>query len=76
MINHDYFSFQERICQSITLSLLVRNMEFVILGLNINEFSCPYPRLGEERGRNIRLGLLTLLFKHWWAHFIYKSIRK
>ena len=39
MTNHDYFSFQERGCQPITLSLLVGKMKFVILGLNVNE-SC------------------------------------
>ena len=27
-------------------------------------FSCPYPLLGEERGRDTGLGLLHLLFKH------------
>ena len=37
MTNHDYFSFQERRCQAITLSLLVEKMEFVILSSNVNE---------------------------------------
>ena len=30
MTNHDYFSFQEKRYQLITLSLLVKKMEFVI----------------------------------------------
>ena len=37
MTNHDYFSFQERRCQAITLSLLVGKMKFFILSLNVNE---------------------------------------
>ena len=37
MTNHDYFSFQEKKCQPITLSLLIGNMEFAILCLNVNE---------------------------------------
>ena len=37
MTKHDYFSFQERRCQSITLSLLVGKIEFVILDSNVNE---------------------------------------
>ena len=31
--------------------------------------SSPYPRLGEDRGLNMGLGLLHLLFGHWWAYF-------
>ena len=38
--------------------------------------SHPYPHLGEERGRDTGLGLFNLLLGHWWAYFIYKSIRK
>ena len=38
--------------------------------------SRPYPRLGEDRRHDTILGLLDLLFEHWWAHFIFKTIRK
>ena len=37
MTKHDYFSFQERRCQPITLSLLFGKMGFVILGSNVNK---------------------------------------
>ena len=37
MTNHNYFSFQERKYQVITLSLLVGKIEFFILGSNVNE---------------------------------------
>ena len=38
MTNHEYFSFQERRCQVIMLSLLIRKMEFVIIGSNVNKW--------------------------------------
>ena len=42
------------------------------------DLSRPYPRLGEERGRGMGLGLLHLHFRHWWAHCnkqIHKEIK-
>ena len=41
-----------------------------------SDLSHPYPHLGKERGRNTGLKLFNLLLGHWWAHLIYKSIRK
>ena len=40
------------------------------------KLSCPYPCLGEERGCDTGLGLLNLLFRHLWTHFIYNFIVK
>ena len=40
--------------------------------------SRPYPRHGKEREHGTRLGLLHLLFGHWWAHCnkqIHKEIK-
>ena len=68
MINHDYFSFQERRCQAIMLSLLVEKMEFVILGSNVNE-GCFSIKVGYTK-------ITRLKMKQFEFNFIHRDGRK
>ena len=53
-------------------------MDIISMEFMYGTYMChaPTPAWAKRGGATKGLRLLNLLFGHWWAHFIYKSIRK
>ena len=85
MVSQGWYVVSWKICVGLKVvtPITIDKLNFLLLirtilskSFTLVMLSRPYPHLGENRGRDTVLGLLSLLFGHWWAHFIFKTIRK